>query len=391
MVAPGEQFGRAVLAIEADDSGLREALKRSEAIVRASAAKMESDLKPLAVGQQEVAGSASAASAAVATLGATASLTGNQMLATTTQVGGLAAALISQAAATTSATTAIKTMTKASLAFLATPIGVALVALAGIIALVTLAWTAHNKEAKEAEERLKAAAGAADDHVTALTKENAAIERQIAINEGALASDLDIAKAREERAARANELQQIQIQGGSTEQVLDATLAESLANRKISLLITKQQIDATNKLEAAEAAARDSAVAAFIAQDLAALAKLDSQEAINEALRQEIEILDEVAVATDFILDKTQQQLTIDRNAARERKNARELDTGGRLAFGPQALQTFQTVSLSQTALGGPGANRIQRVSDEKTQKGLKKVEQAVKAGGGGGVPRVQP
>jgi len=243
----GQEFGKAILAVEGDDSQLRATLKRDEALVRASAAKMQSSLKPLAIGQAEVGQTAGAASAAVGVLGATAAATGNQALASAAQIGGMGAAVGGLANAAIAAAAGIKAMTVASLAFLATGLGAALAAVAVAASAVGAVLFINSREQAKANERLAEQESRLKASNKELEKEAKLLRQRIAIAQGA-----------------------------------DPL---SFEGRNRALKIQLREVEAANKLREQEEA------------------KKRVQDERIEALRREISILSGVKTQADFIVN----------------------------------------------------------------------------------------
>jgi len=444
-VTTPQEFGRAALFIEGDDSQLRATLTNDEALTRRSADKMQANLQPLVIGQQAVGQSAGAASAAVGVLGAAATATGSQALATTAQIGGMGSAIAQMGNAALAGAAGIKAMAVASAAFLATGLGLALAGLAAVVGILAFAWRSHNRELAEAN-RLNEEAKSANLALAAnLDTQNKALQRRLQLLRGADPTALDIGAARQElepaRAALAAALV-----AGSGVKEADEVLDK--VKDKLETLRQIQRQEDLNRLANQEEARRIAGETAALARRQAAQATEAARQESLRTLQREIEILQGVAIATDFIADEELRRKTILRDTlalekqradafaarvgpqtvsdaarlvANELKVLKAREQGSKvlgvtlrqmlaigkitqqqfetlqktvglqkaqISFGPAALQTFRQVSLSRTTLGGPGAKATQPVKDAAALAQLKKIQSAINRGQ---VPRAAP
>lgn len=442
MAKAGEQFGKAILVLEADDTQLRSTLKRDEALVRNSATTMQASLRPLTIGVGALGETSAAASSGVAVLGAAASVSGSTALVMGAQVGQLGVALVQQTLAAGKAADAIKSMTAASLKFLATPLGIVLAALAVVITVATFAWSKYNKEAKEAAETAKAAAQAFKERAASIEKETEALRRKLAVTKGAdPRSFAEFDLGNELREAR-NESRRAAESKAPFSESRQRSAARTVEQLEVQLRITKAIIVAEDK--AVDAVKQRARATRLVAEEAA---RDEAKEAVRQA-RQDVinnligqtQVLRGTRTEHSLVEDVLVRQLTIMRDQALEAKSiadafaarvgpqtpgaAADLITGelkvldaqkkrnsllerelslrlavGRITqkqfdtltkqFGLQQaqlgggavqLQTFKRVSLSQTALGGPGSQKAQPVEDKKAIRGLARIERAVKS-----------
>lgn len=421
MAKRGQDFGRAVLAIEGDDSQLRATLQRDEALTRQSAAKMQANLAPLTVGVTELGASADVAASSVGVLASVAAATGSASVMTAAQIGVIGSSLKTLGNQALGATAQLKALASASLAFMATGLGIALAAIAAAVGVAAIAWRSHNKELAEANRLAEEGRKAFESSFASIQKQNQALAKRLFLARGADPLTLEIA-AIKGRIANEDDL------------FLKQELRFSLT--MLQLIQEEQQ---TKKMAAQEQAA-DTAkrVAAQAALDIALNTRTATADRIG-ALDQEIAILKGIRTANFFIADDIERQkaATRDRLAsekalndalaarvgpqtageaaklvanelrvlkAQEKRNAllsqriaQELRLGniskeqfatlqkifglekGRIAFGPAALSTFRQVSLSRTALGGPGSQKVQQVADKAAVAQLKGVRRDIR------------
>jgi hypothetical protein len=417
-----QEFGRAALFIEGDDSQLRATLQRDEALTRTSAAKMQANLQPLTIGVTELGASADVAASSVGVLSSVAAATGSAAIATAAQIGAIGTSLKGLGNQALGASAQLKALASASIAFLGTGLGLALAALAAVVGVVALAWRSHNKELAEANRLAEEGKKKFEEQSASIDKQNQALLKRLELARGGNAIDIEAAAIRK----RAAETDDPFLRGGL----------------RFGLTILRQIQDAerAKKLRAEEAAAN-------VEKQVAIKAQLQIQENARQAtfdrvsaLDREISILDGSRTAYSFIVDEIERARTITRDrlaaekeindafAARvgpqtagdasrlianelkvlqaRKESSRVLGTTlrqmlaigkitqdqfetlqktfglekARISFGPAALQTFKQVSLSRTALGGPGSQPVpvQKVHDAAAVKGLKRVENAV-------------
>lgn len=352
-----EEFGRAVLFVEADDSKLRSTLLADEKFVQSSANRMQASMRPIVVGATQVGEATGVAAAGVSTLGSAAALSGNQMVNTTAQIGQLSVAMIVQFNAAKKAREALIGMTKAALAFATSGVGIAIIALGVVAAITAKALFDMSAAEKEAAASAKVLADDAASAEERLQESLATILKRTAILRGADPISFET----------------------------DPLIAGALRIERAF----KEQFERIKESNAALVAQRELVISTAIAMDLSARAELDNQHAINESIRQQIAITKGLAKATDFIEDATQQRLAVELETLKALKQQEEAAKRAAaaaakpLSLNISQIQTFRTVSLSRTALGGPGSQKVQEVSDKKTQQGLKKIERAVKVNSG--------
>ena len=267
-MATAQEFGKAILIMQAEDSALAATLKKDEALVTASVGKMQGKINTLSLAQKDLSGTASAASASVATLGIVATLTGSQSLVAAAGVAQLTTAMVTQAAATTSATAALVKFGAAMWALLATPLGVMLTLFAAQVVVVTRASREWNAEQKEAAERAEKVRERIDKQREAIQKQARALAEQIKIAKGALPSELE------------------------TDPILKRLKAE------------KEEVTEVMKLQAAEQAREDARLGRIA------------------ALQQETQILQGQKTALDFIADADERAATAARDRAKATKEA---------------------------------------------------------------------
>ncbi len=186
-----QEFGKSLLIMQAEDSALAATLRKDEALVTASVGKMQGKIDTLALGQANLAASVSVAAAAVSALGAAASATGNQALATAATVATFGVALGAMASAAVASAAGMKALTMASLAFVATPLGVVLLAVAAAAAAVAAVWHKSNQEQREATALADKAAEKLKAQTEAIDKQADALERQIKLLKGTKPSELE--------------------------------------------------------------------------------------------------------------------------------------------------------------------------------------------------------
>jgi hypothetical protein len=190
-MATPQEFGKAILIMQAEDSQLAATLKKDEALVTASVGKMQGKINTLSVSQGNLGDTAGAASASVATLGAVASVTGSRSVIVAAQVGQLTVAMIQQANATELASAAIKKFALRIGAFIVSPAGLAIAAIAAGVGFLAFKWSKLNEGVEEAIALEQKATDKLKAQTEAIDKQAAALERQIKLLGGVKPSELE--------------------------------------------------------------------------------------------------------------------------------------------------------------------------------------------------------
>lgn len=272
-----EEFGKAVLAVVADDKQLITTLKRDEQVVTQSVGKMQGSLNKLTVTTQGTGGAATAAAAGVSALGAAASASGSAAAQSAAQLGTLGVALSMTATAATAAKVQLLAAAAAAATFALTPIGAIITALALAAAAIGTVILKGRAERKEAEAWLKIKEQKLKDVLAATEKQAKAIEQQIRIEQGlAKATDFIGNKRVRELTEELNAIKARNVAEEATVKAQQAR-ADKLGNLRDQLAVlrgTKTQydliadveerslrimIDRTAEAQAAEKAARGEA------------------------------------------------------------------------------------------------------------------------------------
>ena len=417
-MATPQEFGKAILIMQANDSALAATLKKDEALVSASVAKMQGNINTLSVSQGNLADTASTASASVATLGALASVTGSRSLIAATQIGTLATAMITQAGAAGKASDAIKTFALRIGAFIVSPAGLAIAAIAAGLGFLAFKWSQVNKGVEEAIELEQKAAEKLKAQTEAIDKQAAALERQIKLLGGAKASELE-GNTRLRNLLIEKEALEVAIKIRTVEDAKEKALSDRIRALKTETQLLSGQKTALELIvdldERAAAAARDRAKATKEAADAARseaqaaedlrrsqgfLTPAEARQRVNLAATEQVGALERqralrAALADRFNLDlqfklselDTQQRKLAEALGLRGGGDPRQTQRGGAIAS--TAFTTGNAGQFASIQAPDPAAMKRNRESTDtakaaqETAKNTNRIARLMGATGG--------
>jgi hypothetical protein len=301
-----DEFGRAVMRIEVDDTKLRTGLRQDEAIVNQAVDAMQGDLNRLTVSVGDTGEASRVASTGIMALGQAATASGSIALTTTAQWGMLALSAKELGNQALGATAQMKAWGAAAARFVVSPAGLAIAAIAavGTALAVTFSETARNKIAgiglgiKDLEERNAALTQRLMDQRQAIKGRMQALEDQIILE---------------------------------TTGVNRALERMTLGERELRLEL--QRVQAAKALKTASAAQAQTVVDRVI------------------GMKQEIAILEGVKTASDFITNALERQVYLEREKAksmREAADAKEREADAwKAQLGAQGPQTREEARMA--------------------------------------------
>lgn len=270
------QFDKAVLQVVADDKQMINTLKKDEALVNRSVAKMQGDLNKLSVSTAGMGAAVGVLGASVAALGAAAGASGNATLQAIAPIGGFVAAVGTMTVAVSLAKAELLGLIVTTKAYVAANVA-AVAALAALIAAIIAVRVVKGRAAQKELDKLKELEEASKKSITHLEKELkrrqgiAAITDKIAVAEGRLSKE----------EARLNELRR--------------------AGRGAPLRQLEERVAAESKL--ASVVAANAAKAATTAK-----ARADAEQAVIRQKQEALNLANQQAAAEQRIVDEINRQ-----------------------------------------------------------------------------------
>lgn len=395
-----QEFGQAVLIVAADDKQLQDTLKRDEQLVRASTDRMQASLDTLQVSTAETSSASEEAAAAMTALGAAAILTGSRVLVSAGRMVAMALAARGAGTAVLAAAAKFRVMGAASMAFLVTPLGLAVAAAAAAALAIAYVWKTNRDEQREAAEALKTLEDRLRGVTEARKEELKVLQRRVDILKGrygkyehlhpkvaALKEEEDVliaaraAADADERRAKAT-LERVNLlydeidvlSGIKTKYDLIANAEERIATfERDRLLHHKQLADELAREAKAREAARKARIAAEGPQTEVAARQfiLDTLKFVQLGLNAQRLLLTQfTSVVRTFGLTKAEAEELARRIGLAGILTAKDTDKG-RMAFGPGAMRL--------AAFAGTGAGRMAGVSSVE-QKRARQEDERTKA-----------